>query len=57
MGQRFQIKMRELKINEIVLFQNRIYRIELGKIKGNRVILKLLNERELSQCIIKEIKK
>jgi len=52
-----QKTMRELKINEIVLFQNRIYRIELGKIKGNRVILKLLNERELSQCIIKEIKK
>jgi len=48
--------MKELKINEIVIFQDRIYKIELAKIKGNRVIFKLLNDKELINIIKGKIK-
>ena len=40
--------MKELKINEIVILEGRIYRVEWskwtnGKMQGNRAILKLLS--------------
>ena len=49
--------MKELKLNEIVMFDNRLYRVVLtktdnGKTQGNRVILKLLREKDLYKIIL-----
>ncbi|MCK5294177.1 MAG: hypothetical protein KAJ49_05950 [Arcobacteraceae bacterium] len=54
--------MKELKINEIVILEGRIYRVEWskwtnGKMQGNRAILKLLREKELMTFIIKNKEK
>ena len=46
-----------IKLNEIIMFDNRLYRVVLtktdnGKLQGNRVILKLLRENDLMKIIL-----
>ena len=49
-------KMKELKINDLVMLEERIYRVEWskwtnGKMQGNRAMLKLVREKELMKII------
>lgn len=51
--------MKELKINEIIILEDKLYRVEWtkwtnGKMQGNRAMLKLLREKELMSFIIKD---
>jgi len=51
----------ELKPHEIVIFKERIYRVEEskysnGKMQGHRVILKLLKEKELHKMFLEKLK-
>ncbi len=48
-----------LNINDLVILENRVYRIEWskysnGKKQGNRAILKLLREDELNKLLIEK---
>ena len=52
--------MKELKINDIVVFEKRIYRVSLkpfsnGEKRGHRVQLILLREKELNSLILKNL--
>ena len=51
--------MKHIKINDLIILENRIYRVEWskwtnGKMQGNRAMLKLLREKELMDLIIKD---
>ena len=51
--------MKKLSIDEVVILEGRIYRVEWskwtnGKTQGNRAILKLLREKELMELIINQ---
>ena len=54
-------KTKELRENELVIFKGRIFRVETskfdnGKMQGNRVILKLLKDKELNIMFVEMMK-
>jgi len=51
----------KLKINDIIVLNKRLYRVEWskfsnGKTQGNRAILKLLNTKELHKIVLERLK-
>lgn len=56
------MKTKELKLNELIIFEGRIYKViktkyaRRDKKQGHRVILKLLKDNELNKMFVKKLK-